>query len=218
MKRIFCLAAIFLFAVYASPHTLIAQVKEYVVSSSAAPSDLERLAAMMEGNFASTAQSAKDTSYQDIRLHFKRIWQNRTDGVWFYGEHAVAQMQKKPYRQRIYRLQQREDSTIEMAVYTINDPLRFAGEWKKLKLLYTLPPDSLVLHGGCSIFLHKSGTDFTGSTREGKCLSDLHGATYSTSTITVTPKTFLSWEQGFSTSGKQVWGSAKGPYQFVKQK
>ncbi len=218
MKHILRFFAVLLLLNCISILSLSSQVKEYVVSSSGKPSDIERLAQMLAGNYSSVKQAEKDTAYRDIRMHIKRIWQNRTDGVWFYVEQAVATKQDKPYRQRIYRLTQTNDSTFENAVYTLPNPLRFTGEWKKLNLLYSLTPDSLSLRNGCSVILHARGNDFEGNTDGKNCSSDLQGAAYANSQVTVTPKMLLSWDRGYTSSGELVWGEAKGPYQFIRQK
>lgn len=222
MVRFFrCAFFVLLLSSCTSP-SLFSQAKEYVVGSVGSTSDnqsaIQRLAAMMEGNYSSALQSKKDTSYLDIRLHIKRIWQERTDGIWLYVEQAVASNPKKPYRQRIYRLTQREDSVIESSVYTLHTPLRYVGEWRKPTLLTTLLPDSLVLRGGCSVFLHPHGQSFEGSTKDKTCLSDLNGASYITSSVTVMPTKMLTWDRGYDANGKLVWGEVKGPYTFIKQK
>jgi hypothetical protein len=33
----------------------------------------------------------------------------------------------------------------------------------------------------------------------------------------VTANEITSWDRGFDSAGKQVWGATKGPYQFKKQ-
>ena len=92
--------------------------------------DINALVALMEGSFSSEEQSLNDSDYYDIRLYMKKIWTDRTDGRWLYVEQAAAQMEDKPYRQRVYRVDQQKDGSFISEVYELEDPLRFAGEVK----------------------------------------------------------------------------------------
>lgn len=181
--------------------------------------DLKRLAEMMEGSYNSTAQHIADTvNYFDIRLHIKRVWKERTDGYWFYVEQAVATFQHKPYRQRFYRLYQREDGKFVSEVYTIPDEARYVGAWKNPDLLNNLAADALTERTGCAVILRKQGKDFVGGTVGTGCASDLRGAVYATSEVTIIKGKMISWDRGYDDKGEQVWGATKGGYIFVKEK
>ena len=181
--------------------------------------DLKKLASWMEGSFNSKLQAEQDSDFFDIRLHIKRIWKDNKEGVWFYVEQAVATALDKPYRQRVYHLTQKDDTTFESAVYTFPKPLRFAGEWQKENGMPLLSMDSLSTRKGCSVFLKKKDKKiFEGSTHERDCESDLRGAKYASSKVTVMNDRLLSWDQGFDAEGKQVWGATKGAYIFLKEK
>jgi hypothetical protein len=181
-------------------------------------SDLDMLATSMIGSFSSTAQAAADTDYFDIRLHMARIWKTRTDGYWLYVEQATASRQEKPYRQRVYHVTQRSDGAFESAVFTMNEPLRFAGDWKKENPLASLTVDSLTSRSGCSIILKKIGDVFEGSTVGKECPSDLRGAAYATSEVNIYPDKLVSWDRGWGKDDTQAWGAEKGGYVFVKEK
>ncbi len=177
--------------------------------------DLMKLSEMMIGSFSSEAQSKSDTSYFDIRLQVYPIWKNRTDGIWLYVEQAMAKRIDKPYRQRVYRLNDLQPGGVESAVFTMKSPLRFAG---KPEVVEKLTPDSLSQREGCSVFLQRSGKKFVGATKEKTCPSDLKNAAYASSEVTITRKMMLSWDRGYNADGKQVWGAEKGGYRFVKKK
>ncbi len=172
----------------------------------------------MEGSFSSNLQSVQDSDYFDIRLHIKRIWKTNQDGVWLYVEQAVSTALDKPYRQRVYHVTQKDATTIESAVYTFAKPHRYAGDWQKADALVQLTFDSLDTRKGCSVFLiKKDKKTFEGSTHEKDCESDLRGAKYASSKVTVKKDRLLSWDQGFDAAGKQVWGASKGGYIFMKE-
>jgi len=51
---------------------------------------------------------------------------------------------------------------------------------------------------------------------EDNCKSTLRGATYATSSVSVHADKIMSWDQGYDSSGNQVWGATAGGYVFVK--
>jgi hypothetical protein len=173
----------------------------------------------MTGSFSSQEQAQADTNFKDIRLEMVQIWQNHGDGFWLYVEQAAAGELDTPYRQRVYHVTQLSDSTIESAVYTIPNPLRFAGEWKGKNPLRTLTPDSLLSRTGCAVILTKQvGNIFVGATESLTCDSDLFGATFATSIVMITENQIYSWDRGFDITGNRVWGSKAGGYIFKKIK
>ena len=185
------------------------------VSTSA---DLDRLVTWMSGSFSSEKQAAADSEYRDIRLHMVPIWKERADGHWLYVEQAVASSADKPYRQRVYHVTQRPDGGFESAVFKLpGDPLKYAGAWKSAGPLSDLSPDKLEPRTGCSIVLtKKGGPAFEGGTTGKQCPSDLRGAAYATSQVTIEATRMVSWDRGFNEVGEQVWGATGGGYLFLK--
>ena len=180
--------------------------------------DLGRLRDYLTGSFSSADQAAADSNFSDIRLEMAPVWENRTDGYWIYVEQASAGNLSKPYRQRIYRLTQENDSTFLSTVYTMPDPLRFAGAFKNKDLLQSLSPDSLTERDGCAVVLTRySGDMFVGSTAGLNCDSDLRNAAYATSIVIVSKDQIYSWDRGYDINGNQVWGAEKGGYIFKKK-
>jgi len=80
----------------------------------------------------------------------------------------------------------------------------------------TLTREMIELKDGCTVTLKNNNGIYTGGTDEDKCPSDLRGASYATTKIMIAEKLLESWDQGFDTSGKQVWGATKGGYKFRK--
>lgn len=178
---------------------------------------LKKLAKAMKGIYDNSNQAALDTNFFAISLKITPIWKNNSNGYWFYVEQAVSTMQNKPYRQRVYHLTEPTKGKFESAVYTLNNPLRFAG---KVNEVEKLTPDSLIAREGCSVFLQfdKMNKVFKGSTENNKCTSDLKGASYATSEVSIFKNKLISLDRGYDLTNKQVWGSTIGPYVFVKKK
>jgi hypothetical protein len=208
MRQLFCLLLCILLSVFTSSFKTL-QPRH---------TDLEVLASWMIGSFSSEEQSLADTNFLDIRLEMVPIWKDRQDGIWMYVEQARFDRLEQPYRQRVYRLTETEPGVFESRVYELPDPLRFAGAWKLEQPLSFLSPDSLIDRPGCSLFLKRMDEDtFHGSTQGRDCISSHRGASYAVSTAIITSDQMITWDQGFDEDGRQVWGSKRGGYIFIKQ-
>ncbi len=178
---------------------------------------LKTLATWMTGDFSSQAQSQRDSDYFDIRLHIRPIWKSDKSAHWLYVEQAMASAENKPYRQRVYKVQRDGKNGFKSVVYTLPDPEKWAGAYKKPSLFNSLKPEALSLREGCTVFLERQADkSFAGATHEADCESSLRGAKYATSKVTVTKTLLESWDQGFNEKGEQVWGAEKGGYKFVR--
>lgn len=212
MKRILLIAVLILIT-----GRLSAQVEINDNSEKRGVDDLTLLSSYMQGTFTSEEQSKNDTTYFNIVLRMKRIWTERTDGIWLYVEQAVATSEAKPYRQRVYRLLRTDDGAIESAVFTFPDAIKYAGEWKKDNPLETLAPADLMQRKNCSVFLTRNDDNtFSGSTRGKGCESELRNAKYATSEVVISSEGLTSWDRGYDEKDKQVWGAVKGGYVFKK--
>ena len=168
--------------------------------------------------YSSSAEQAKaDKDFFNIELRVVRVWPERTDGPWLYVEQADARTPEKPYRQRVYRLEAKGADVVSH-IYTLRgDGLRFAGEWKKPAPMAAASLADIELKDGCAVIMQRNTTgSYVGSTVRGACPSELRGAKYATSIVDVSPTLLESWDQGFNAEDKQVWGSTKGAYKFVK--
>ncbi|MBK9096529.1 MAG: chromophore lyase CpcT/CpeT [bacterium] len=180
--------------------------------------DVETLVDYMVGSFSSKEQAEKDSSYFNIEIEMVQIWEDRTDGPWIYIEQAASETKDQPYRQRVYQIKQRSDGKIESIVYSIPNPLRFAGDYKKEFPLLRLTPDSLLIKAGCDVVLHRTDDGyFEGGSIDKNCKSDLRGASYATSEVMIDKDKMLTWDRGFDENGNQVWGATKGGYVFIKK-
>ncbi|MDX1911187.1 MAG: chromophore lyase CpcT/CpeT [Saprospiraceae bacterium] len=179
---------------------------------------MELLVAYMIGDFNSRAQSERDSAFFDIRLHIRPIWLYDKGNYWLYVEQATASAESKPYRQRVYKVEKDGKNGFKSIVYTLPDQANWAGKYKTPEAFEALKPADLSLREGCTVFLSKQkDNSFAGATKGVGCESNLRGAKYASSRVTITPTMLLSWDQGFNERGEQVWGATKGGYEFVKQ-
>ncbi|MCE9635749.1 MAG: chromophore lyase CpcT/CpeT [Planctomycetes bacterium] len=189
-------------------------------SAHVAPSsDLAEVVGRMAGTFSSRAQhDAAPDDYFDIRLVMVPVWTDRDDGPWLYVEQAIAQNVAKPYRQRVYHLRSEGAGRVVSDVFTLpGDPLQFKATWLEEKALCCIKPEDLTPRAGCSIHMtRREDSAWVGSTDGKGCASDLRGASYAESRVTLTDGLLDAWDQGFDATGGQVWGPTKGPYHFVR--
>ncbi len=188
-----------------------------IMASAQRTRSLEALATAMAGSYTSAEQAASDTNYFDIELEMVRIWPKRTDGAWFYVEQATSKAKEKPYRQRVYHVQEVNDSTFTSDILTIKGGETLYGAYKDPLLLEKLNSDPLEVLEGCTITLVRKGANYVGSTEGRKCGNAWGKATYATSEVTVMPGRMVSWDRGYNDAGEQVWGAEKGGYHFVKR-
>jgi hypothetical protein len=178
--------------------------------------ELKSFAELLTGNFSNIEQANADTNFFHISLVMTPIWPDRTDGIWIYVEQAMATKLDKPYRQRVYRLTHPEQDVFQSDIYTIAEPLLYAGLQNDINKMSALTFDKIDLKEGCEVRLRRKGKIYVGGTDGAKCPSDLRGASYATTQITLKKGELVSWDQGFDTSGRQVWGSTLGGYIFKK--
>lgn len=184
--------------------------------------DLQDLVTMMTGSFSSAAQAETDTTFFDIRLEMTPIWADQTepgDGHYLYVEQAGAWALDKPYRQRVYHVARGKDDMFVSMVYALPDPAAAVGAWKLANPLAYLTPADLVERDGCAVYMKRlPDGSFVGSTREKECTSQLRGAAYATSEITITADKVVSWDRGWDENDAQVWGAEISGYIFDRVK
>lgn len=192
-------------------------VKKVAQTPQAQPT-LQALQKLMTGSFDSSAQAEQDTNFYNISLQMYPIWKDRP-GTWLYVEQALASMPEKPYRQRVYKLEKGKEGTYISRVYTLKYEKEMVGQWKNPIVFDKYGPDMLREREGCAVYLKATGMDtFSGSTNESDCSSTLRGASYATSKVDIFKDKIVSWDQGFDSEGKQVWGATTGGYVFDRIK
>lgn len=179
--------------------------------------DLNKLVSYMEGTYSSLAQSEADTNYLHITLDMKQIWPENKDGAWLYVEQTAAWTPGKPYRQRVYHLQQIDDTTFTSSIMSMPNPKKYIRGHLNTEIFNQMTSDSLTALEGCALTLIYNDGVFAGRTKEGACKNSWGEASYATSIVEISPDVLYSWDQGWNDEKEQVWGATLGGYQFVKK-
>ncbi len=189
-----------------------------------APVDLaaqtaDRLAAWLEGDYDSADHEARDYSYYAISLRMCAIDLPELGERLLYVEQALMDDTSAPYRQRLYRVVPRDDTTAVSEVWQATDD---ATDDALVGLCdapsaFDFDATDFEERDGCGVVMTWDDSAFVGGTNEDDCLSDLNGATYATAEVTLAPDMLTSWDRGFDAGDEQVWGAVDGAYEFVRR-
>ncbi len=183
----------------------------------AEPTALEHLTVFLTGTFSNADQARGDQNFRNSTLHVAPIWPDRTDGPWLYLEQALADAPAHPFRQLVYQLASRPDTSMEIRVFDLADPIAATGSWKEPARWARWQPAQLIPRPGCNLVLQlQPGGVFKGGSEGTGCASSLRGASYSTVESTITNLEITLWERGYNAAGVQVWGSIHGGYVFKR--
>ena len=178
--------------------------------------NLNELFELMQGSFNSEKQALADSTYYNISLHMYPIWEDK--GKFLYVEQALNNGKSKPYRQRIYEVTQLDENTFSSAIYTITNDSLWIGKWKTPKAFDQLSLEDINKKDGCEVILKRlKPNHYKGNTGIKTCSSSLYGASYATSEVEIFKNKIISWDRGFDTDGKHIWGAEKGGYIFTKE-
>ena len=186
-------------------------------TSSKTSDALNELVSIMQGHYSSEKQSTEDKEYYNISLRMTPIWKEK--GNYLFVEQAIFDKQDKPYRVRVYKVTQKSENEFMSEIYTLKNEKDWIGKWANPEAYNKLTDADLELKQGCEVVLKRvEKNKFIGATGDKTCPSELRGASFANSIVTVTQNEILSWDQGFDKEGKQVWGATKGGYRFIKMK
>ena len=177
---------------------------------------VKELAARLTGTLSSSAQAAVDPDFRDIRLQSCEVDAPGLGATVLYVEQAVAEKLDAPYRQRLYLLEEVDDTTVRSSIYTLADPAAFTGLCARRERPF-VHPSQAIERQGCAVDLTFSQGVFSGETDPKSCPSSLRGSTHATVAVQVTETGLDSWDRGWNDAQEQVWGSEKGPYAFRRQ-
>jgi CpeT protein len=206
--------AIVIAALLASFYSAVA----YSAASGPDNIDLQEVSTWIEGSYSSEKQATDDSTYSNERLEIRRIWLNRTDGTWFVMERFRQSQQDSPLTQHVYHISSVEDNITEIQVFQWKKPQDAVGLWKQTERAQEFSPSDLRLLRGCEMYFQRNATSFFGGTHGTACAGGVAGASYKTVSMSIAAPSMAIWERGFASDNKQVFGSVKGPYYFLKQK
>lgn len=183
--------------------------------------DLQELTTWFEGSYSNERQAKQDSSFEHQRIEVRRIWMDRQDGVWFVMERFAAGKENETLRwveQNVLRIHGVEENLIEVQSFKWKDFRNKSGLWKNPEKAAEYTPGELGLLRGCEMYLQRNSSAFFGGTHGMACSAGRPLVSYMNITISIADQSVALWERGYSPDNKQISGSVKGPYYYLKQK
>ena len=189
--------------------------------------ELVALAHCLCGEFDNQKQAIAEPA-QFVHL---RLWQRPSplfseDSITLFAEQANIVNLDQPYRQRVMRLQQVQDTeTLQVQYYMPQSPEAVRGFGANPALLKTLTSEQIELLPGCTLqirikTLEPQSYHFSASLLPGaRCCFTYQNETRQVSLgFEATPELFLSYDKVIDpTTGQVLWGAVWGPYEFTKR-
>ncbi|MEL6346641.1 MAG: chromophore lyase CpcT/CpeT [Myxococcota bacterium] len=176
----------------------------------------QELSRHLRGRFDSLAQSKTDPTYFAIQLETCRATVPELGDDVLYVEQASMDTLQAPYRQRVYVIEEIDETTARSRIFEIRGEDGFIGACANAPVT-GLSASALVEKPGCAVEMTWDGKTFSGGTLGTDCETDINGAAYATSEITIDADTLESWDRGFFDDDTQAWGAVDGPYIFDRQ-
>ena len=190
--------------------------------------ELVALAHYLCGEFDNQKQAiAEPARFVHLRLWQRPISLFSEDSITLFAEQANIVNLAQPYRQRIMRLQQVQESTdlLQVQYYMPKSPDAVQGSGADLGLLRTLNCEQIELLPGCTLqvrvkHLGLQSYHFSASLLPGArcCFTYKNETRQVVLGFDATPKLLLSYDRGVApTTGQALWGAIWGPYEFAKR-
>lgn len=174
--------------------------------------ELERY---LTGRFDSVTQAKADLTYFEIQLQTCKVDAPALGAHVLYIEQARMDTLSAPYRQRLYVIEKKGAGAVSR-VFELVSPTKAKGLCKDPSKI-TFEPTMVTERAGCAVVVNWEADHFVGGTNGKDCPSDLSGATYATSEVTIDAAGMKSWDRGFDDAGVQKWGATKGAYVFERR-
>jgi hypothetical protein len=183
------------------------------------PTIAEEYASVVVGSFTSAEQSSMSEGYGTVENETRRIWPERTDGVWLYSENAWMgdtpsevdpSAKDTPYFQSITRIYPAGPGMVLTEAYGVADRGAAKGGWRNPE---AFKPEWLG-EKNCSGQLERVAHGYWMGAFS--CINTFRGASYLRSKRVRTPDSYANWDAGIAADGSHVWGPARAGYIFKR--
>ncbi len=175
----------------------------------------------LSGVMDTSAQAAVNAKAANVRMTTCKITLRdaspEADTVYLYQEQALSEKLASPYRQRFLQISPSVYSqTIRSRSFRPADSKAWIGLCNQPETARVVKLSDLG-KPVCNVFLKRSGNDYAGRTPIDGCPANVRGAVRITNQITLHPAGMDTWDRGYGSDGKQVWGAKTESYQFRKR-
>lgn len=195
---------------------------------------VEDVAVRLLGVMETSIPASADAPVTTVRMTTCRVTVADTDpaiqkvpAIFLYQEQALVQRLNQPYRQRFLRIApshkpshsgrqislQGNPQSIESLSFKPEQPATWVNFCEKSEAERVVQSDAIG-KPICSVFLKRSGKDYVGRTPVDGCPANVRGAVRITNRIVLHSTGMDTWDRGFDSTGKQVWGAKTESYRF----
>lgn len=212
-------------------HTSLTRVLAFAIGTlissptiAMADSYVTDVARRLVGTMDSSNQAVEDPRFFDVTLLHCAVGVRggRSDARYLLLEQAVSVSQERPYRVRFLEISEpgdgdddAQETDVQIVSYQPIDGSRWIGLCDRAPRQRQLDVAALGAPR-CTVRLEKQDDVYAGGALPGECQSGLRGAAYVTSEVRLGRDWMESWDRGFDSEGRQVWGSRSGPYRFER--
>lgn len=178
---------------------------------------LERFAENFQGEFSTARMASEDPKWPHVILTINQIWENRSDGIWFYAEQAEHFRKDVPFRSTVIQIFE-EDGKIVSRNFRFHNKDIFLDVIDRPFPIEEFSPTALESSYCDIVFELDPSGNFVGKTSEEGCPSRLDGIRYVTNESYLTPDFLISWDRGWNDQRVQAFGAEDFGYLFEKIK
>ncbi|MBR8830425.1 MAG: Chromophore lyase CpcT/CpeT [Chroococcopsis gigantea SAG 12.99] len=188
---------------------LIAQVAQ----ANSIPNEVNGVVSHLVGVMDTTAQAASNPKAPSVRMTTCKIdLRGGDDSVYLYQEQALITKLSQPYRQRILEIQPHGDAVRSKSYKLIN-----GNNW--INLCNKLDSERVLQRTDlgesvCSVFLRPIKDGYRGETPPQGCPTNARGAVKITNTVILHSEGMDTYDRGYDSDGRQVWGAQGESYQY----
>jgi CpeT/CpcT family (DUF1001) len=181
--------------------------------------DIKTLAHWMASDFSNQEQAFENPPFfAHIRVCMRPLPTDFLGCTSFFLEQAYDFMLNRPYRLRVFKINQVDDH-IELEHFKLKDQEKFFGASRDLQRLQNLTVEDLEEMPGCDMIVTWTGQSFKGEVKPGKnCIVERNGkTTYLDNRFEIDENKLISYDLGRDPETDElVWGSVAGPFQFKR--
>ncbi|MEO6324723.1 MAG: chromophore lyase CpcT/CpeT [Thermoanaerobaculia bacterium] len=186
----------------------------------AAEPGVTELSAWLAGTFDNREQASRDPEgFGQTRLVSVVVPKSRIGlgAPVLYVEEAPVAVTNRPFVRRFWRIEETGAGKFVARLFDPKDPIAVSGKWRDPSDLALFGLSDVLERPGCAVSLRKIEDHYDGVSEGIGCPWPLGGSRYLTTRMDVYAGRLALWERGFDGTGRQVWGTVKGPVQFVKR-
>lgn len=170
---------------------------------------LSRLVGLLSGDFSNEVQHAQQPNQTPLlHFHYRRIWENRSNGLWIYGENESSKDKGENWEvtDQVFVRYYIEEGSIKSEQYTFSEGSGYIGAWKTPEKLDNVALEDLRKVDDCPLeFRPAAKRSYVGVMAN--CADATKTADFTTTEIALSKGGMRFMHRGFDERGEMIWES-----------